>query len=368
VIVPLIVVAVSLGSPPGEQRLAAAFLTSLVGAIGLWAARDAIRVAREFGPQFASVRDNSVLVEALSFSPGEALRARLRSFGGERRRWALPFVAAVATFAVVASTIVFLTDALGLQVGAAPAQPSALLAVLAFYLVIRRLKLSASQLRERDPRPPVLILRQFGDDFLEAGKMSFGGSATFEHFVAGELNRVGPVIAIGRPGERLQPLGASREYLEGSDWQGAVGTAIADAALVVFVLGESESLLWEFRTTIELRGKARTLIVVPPLPDRVELGRRWERFASASADLLGAGFPRVLPGQSVLAITFIGEDAVVAVNDERPRGKAVLVRSRSDYRLLFRLFERWRHQRLTSARALDMFLAQSMPFVTLSSI
>jgi hypothetical protein len=365
-LVPVFVATTSLGSPAGEERLVAGIISTLVAAIGAWAAARAIRLDSEFRPRLSAVHDRTVLVDALSFIPREALEARWRSFGGERGRWALPFVAAVAAFAAVAATVVALTQVMGVNIGAVTAQISALLAVLVFYLVMRRLKLSASQLRARDRRAPVLILRQFGDDFLEAGKMTFGAAATFEHFVAAELNRIGPVVAIGRPGERLQPLGASRDYLEGSDWQRAVSAAIVDAALVVFVLGDSESVLWEFRTTVETRGKAHALIVVPPLPDRVELSRRWARFAAASADLLGARFPRELPERSVLAVAFIGNEAIIAVNDERPRSRARLVRSRSDYRLLFRLFERLQDEKMSSAEALGAFLTRTMPIVTLA--
>jgi hypothetical protein len=365
---PAFVATASLGSPAGEPRLAATIISALMAAIGVWAAARAMRVARECGPQLSAVRDSTVLVDVLSFSPIEALSTRLRSFGGDRGRLVLPFVAAIATFAVVAVIVVQLTQAMGVNIGAVTAQISTLVAILAFYMVMRRLKLSAAQLRSRDRRAPVLILRQFGDDFLVSGKMTFGAAATFEHFVAAELNRIGPVVAIGRPGERLQPLGASRDYLEGPDWRRAVGTVIADAGLVVFVLGDSESLLWEFRTAIETRGKAHALIVVPPLPDRAELGRRWARFVEASVDLLGARFPRELPGRSVLAIAFIGDDAIIVVNDEKPRSQSTMIRSRSDYRLLFRLFDSLQHQQLPSAEALDVFLARAMPIVTLASI
>jgi hypothetical protein len=368
VFLPVFVATAALGSPAGEKRLASAIVAGLVAAIGAWAAAGAIRVAGALGPQLGVLRDRTVLVDALSFIPRDALSARLRSFGGERSRWAIPFLAAVATVAGVAATVVLLTRAFGVDIGALTAQISTLVAVLVFYTVMRRIKLSASQLRERDRRAPVLILRQFGDDFLESGKVTLGAAPTFEHFVAAELNRIGPVVAIGRPGERLQPLGASREYLEGPDWRRAVGTAIVDAGLVVFVLGDSESVLWEFRTTIETRGKACALIVVPPLPDRAELGRRWARFVEASEDLLGPRFPRELPERSVLAITFIGEAAVVAVNDERPRSRAMLVRSRSDYRLLFRLFECLRRQELPSTHSLEAFLERTMPMVRMSDL
>jgi hypothetical protein len=365
-VVPVFVATTSLGSPAGEERQVAAIMSILVAAIGVWAAVKAMRVARGLGPQLRAISDSTVLVDALSFSPSEALKARWRSFGGARKPWLLSLLAAVVTFAIVAATLVLLAGALNLNIASAPAQPSAIVAIVVFYLVMRRLKLSASQLRERDRRAPVLILRQFGDDFLESGKMTFGAAPTFEHFVAAELNRIGPVVAIGRPGERLQPLGASRDYLESPDWQKAVGTAIADAALVVFVLGDSESVLWEFRTTIETRGKARALVIVPPLPDRSELSRRWARFVAASADLLGARFPSELPGRTVLAITFVGDDAVIVVNDERPRSRARLARSRSDYRLLFRLFERM--QKLASVQALDTFLARALPLASLKSM
>ena len=146
-----------------------------------------------------------------------------------------------------------------------------------------------------------------------------------------------------------------------------MGTAIADAAVVVFVLGDSDSLLWEFRTTVETRGKRRSLIVVPPLDDRADLARRWAGFVNASADLLGPGFPRELPVQSVLAMVFAGDDVVMMVSGERPRGRAPLLRSRSDYRLVFRVFERMLDENPSSARALDLFLRRTAPIVKCSA-
>jgi hypothetical protein len=335
-----------------------------VAALAAWAAVGLIRTATILRPQLPELNDDTVLLESLSFKPSDFLATRLRLFGGDRSRWIALAVAAIATFVIVAATLSLLIRAIGLR----PASPVALVATLAamfvFYMGIRRAKLSASELRDRDRRPPVLVLRQFGDDFLESGRMSFGGAPTFEHFVAGELTRIGPVVAIGRPGERLQPLGASRDYLAGGDWQQAVTTTIRETALVVFVLGDSENLLWEFRKTIETHGKRRTLIVVPPLADRDALTRRWSGFVQASADLLGDGLPGQLPARSVLAIGFAGEDAVMIVSDERPRSRAILVRSRSDYRLVFRLFGRLLREDITSPGDLKAFLEKTIPIVS----
>jgi len=361
------VLAVSVGSPSGQARAGATATAMFVTALTAWAAVGMMRTASRLRPQLSDIRDDAVLLNALSFKLSDFLATRIRAFGGERRRWVVLAVGAFGTFLVVVVTLSLVLRAMGLRPASPVAQVATLAAMFVFYMGIRRLKLSATQLRGRDPRPPVLILRQFGDDFLESGRMSFGGAPTFEHFVAGELNRIGPVVAIGRPGERLQPLGASRDYLAGSDWQEAVTTTIAQAALVVFVLGDSENLLWEFRKTIETHGKKRTLIIVPPLTDRVALSRRWSGFVQASADLLGAGLPRELPSRSVLAIGFAGDDAVMIVSDERPRSRAILVRSRSDYRLVFRLCESLLREDIKWPAGLKAFLEKTMPIVPTSA-
>jgi hypothetical protein len=88
-----------------------------------------------------------------------------------------------------------LSRALGFGVGSPVAQASTLIAAFVFYMGMRRIKLSGSQLRQRDRRAPVLILRQFGDDFLESGRMSLGAVPTFEHFLAVET-RLYPINSL----------------------------------------------------------------------------------------------------------------------------------------------------------------------------
>jgi hypothetical protein len=362
---PAFTAAMWLGTSGDEHRPAAVVLSTLLVMPATWVAVRTMKMAREMRPVLTSLADDSALEESLSFSMTEWFRIRLRAAGGDRRRWAAPAVAALAVFAATAATLALLSQAIGVNPSAPVAQVATLLAVFVFYRGMRLAKLNAAQLRERDRRAPVLILRQFRDDFLESGKMGFGGTPTFEHFVAAELNRIGPVVAIGRPGERVQPLGASRDYVDGVDWRGRVGTTMADAALVVVILGDSDSVLWEFRTAIETRGKTRTLIVVPPLPDRAELASRWARFSKASADILGPGFPAELPAKRLLAVAFSGEDAVMVVNDERPRKRALIRSGHPDYRLLFRLFERLLRQDVTSPHGLDVFLKRAMPIATI---
>ena len=53
------------------------------------------------------------------------------------------------------------------------------------------------------------------------------------------------MIAIGKPGEALAPLGAARDYVGDDIWQHEVKRRMRDATLIVLMLGTSEGLAWE---------------------------------------------------------------------------------------------------------------------------
>jgi len=98
---------------------------------------------------------------------------------------------------------------------------------------------SAQALLAEDNRPPVVYLRSFQDDSVEAeGTLSAervanmgavggailavldyeGGTMTEEEQLAEALRDVGPFVAVGKPGEKLPQLGAARMYLQDSEW------------------------------------------------------------------------------------------------------------------------------------------------------
>jgi hypothetical protein len=327
-----------------------------------------MRAARSLGSRLAAVENPRVLMTCLSFDPGERIAVRVRSLGGDRIRWVAPWLTAALALAASGLTLALLLTTLGFNVsgGGGIAQIASLIALWVFYRTMRHAKPRASELRKRDARPPVLILRQFRDDTLMLGRLSFGTGPSFEHSIAGELDRMGPTISIGRPGERLPPLGASRDYLADADWKHAVGTLIEEAAVVVFLLGRSESLLWEFTTTVTTGGKHKTLVIVPPLPDRAELARRWEHFIQATADVVGTAWPRELPKEPVLALFFAGDDAVMITGSERDRSRPFFAQSAPDYVLALRLFRAILEANPASARDVATFLAAHMPIARVS--
>jgi hypothetical protein len=165
--------------------------------------------------------------------------------------------------------------------------------------------IQARRLMLRDPRPPVLYLRSFGDDRLKLWTATFGRPSlierftlrrfdTFEEVLVRYLSRYGPVVAINPPGTRLAPLGAARETIDSADWQSPVAGLMARSSLIVFVTPPSrvtEGLEWELATVSDSSYWDKALIVVPPVP-AVEVQRRWHEFG----DVRGRLWPFTVPG------------------------------------------------------------------------
>jgi hypothetical protein len=72
-----------------------------------------------------------------------------------------------------------------------------------------------------------------------------------EEQIAPLLNCIGPMVAIGRPGEPLPETGASRLYVEDDQWKAKVYELMQDARLVV-MLGRAttEGVHWEIQQVI----------------------------------------------------------------------------------------------------------------------
>jgi hypothetical protein len=152
----------------------------------------------------------------------------------------------------------------------------------------RLVALRAQEVRAADIRPPVLLLRSFGDDNLplERSFQMIRGllreELTFEEFVVDRLWTLGPVIAIGKPGEKISPVGAAREYVHGPNWQQRVEAVLGECSWVVSILGDGAGLLWEYQQ-IQQRGlDERLVLVVPPYP-LPTIVNRWHAFQHAFA-------------------------------------------------------------------------------------
>jgi hypothetical protein len=197
--------------------------------------------------------------------------------------------------------------------------------------VARRLRsVDARRLMLRDPRPPVLYLRSFGDDKLRLWTATFGRPSLIERFTPRRfdrfeevlvryLSRYGPVIAVNPPGTRLAPLEAARETIEPADWHSAVADWMAHAALIVFLAPPSrvtQGLHWELRTVAERGQLDKALVVVPPVSAE-QLQARWRAFGTACAGLWPFTVARPLADPRALVLAFRHGRWDVATADTR---------------------------------------------------
>lgn len=155
------------------------------------------------------------------------------------------------------------------------------LAVAGFAVVVwlwkrgeRHLAPGGAQALASDPRPPILYLRSFAAE---------RAISVEEEALARVMQELGPFVAIGRPGESLPPLGASRFYVPGSDWQGFVVDLMRKAKLVLVAAGETPGLGWEINRCVELIAPERLLILVPASAQTYE---RFRGIAAGEADLV----------------------------------------------------------------------------------
>jgi hypothetical protein len=112
----------------------------------------------------------------------------------------------------------------------------------------------ATQLLRDDKRSPVVYLRSFRAD------RRIGDT---EHKLVEKASKIGPVVAVGEPGERFPPFGAARLYVDHAHWHDVVASLVAVAQLIIFRIGDTEGFWWELSHTAEKVDPAKVLIWIP---------------------------------------------------------------------------------------------------------
>ncbi|WP_063046446.1 hypothetical protein [Nocardia pseudovaccinii] len=127
----------------------------------------------------------------------------------------------------------------------------------------------------------VLYLRPFDADQHQTAMQqdvmpgSVGGVTGFvlsgrsaEEQIADALRPVGPLIAVGAPGERQPHVGAVRMYLPKKPdkaWQEPVRQLMRRSRLTVLTLGTSEGTMWELNQALNLLSPQRLILVIPSI-------------------------------------------------------------------------------------------------------
>jgi hypothetical protein len=149
--------------------------------------------------------------------------------------------------------------------------------------IARVLSVPGPHILVTDRRPPVTLLRSFSDDSLRAPRDGFS-SGPFESYVALANWGRGPVLAIGRPGERLPRFGACREYCSDDRWKSRVLELLQQSSRIVMVMGTTHAVAWELQQIVLHGHLHKTVYVIPPDND-VEY--RYKLFRARMQSLLG---------------------------------------------------------------------------------
>jgi hypothetical protein len=178
----------------------------------------------------------------------------------------------------------------------------------AAYLLLRRAKkhtaVGGDTVLSQDTRPPVLYLRSFQDEtsqqavlhrFTRAAlpertwlALGVPNNAVQEQDALGHVFRkVGPYVALGKPGEELPELGSSKMYVPNAAWQERVRALIGTSRLIVFQAGRTEGLRWELNELVRTVNPVMLLVILPVTTDDYASFVRW-------ANLV---LPRPLPSE-----------------------------------------------------------------------
>ncbi len=133
--------------------------------------------------------------------------------------------------------------------------------LLGIYVVPSLLAEDAEEKLSKDKRRSVLFLRSFERDTLGINFNDQIDNA--ELILTSVFSTLGPFVAIGKPGENLQSVGASRMYVSHDLWQEKVIELMNESQIIILEIDTSEGLMWEINQLLEFQGDATKLLFVP---------------------------------------------------------------------------------------------------------
>ncbi len=153
----------------------------------------------------------------------------------------------------------------------------------------------APEVLASDRRAPIVYLRPFAADRRASG---------YEVRLARSLRDLGPIIAVGRPEEKLPATTyISRGYVADERWQDWVVDLISRAQLVVLQIGTSEGLMWELMQVVWMvRPDQLLLCLGPKRVSRGDANLRYRQFREQHGGLFPKGLPAEIQGS--VFITF----------------------------------------------------------------
>jgi hypothetical protein len=121
---------------------------------------------------------------------------------------------------------------------------------------------------------PILFLRGFDDDQCSFRRSAWNLLARWldlwsfrrnlDEAMVDELAQFGPVVALGRPGDKRTPFGAMRHYSADADWQRTLADAARSAQAIILVASDSPGVQWEYDLLKNEQMLAKVLLLFRP--------------------------------------------------------------------------------------------------------
>jgi len=183
------------------------------------------------------------------------------------------------------------------------------------YLLMRRGKKHSVEIGEnallKDTRAPVLYLRSFLDEAAEASighrfkgvrrlettqlAATVANNGLQEQDALGHVFRkIGPYVALGKPGETLPELGSNKIYVPNEAWQAQVRNLLKQSRLIVFRAGRTEGLKWELNELLRTTNPGSVLVLLPVEDDD------YSSFAHWANGLMPESFPLDYPSSRLV--------------------------------------------------------------------
>jgi hypothetical protein len=220
-----------------------------------------------------------------------------------------------------------------------------LLLARALWRVGRRLNLRHRNEIILKDKPPVLLLRSFTDDVAGIPPNMLIPRWTrrrkrLEETIGEQLTTAGPFVAIGKPGEQLPQLGASRLYVGDSEWQAVVQSYIAQSDLIIVIAGNTHWVQWELANVLKQDRIAGLLIVFPRITE-ADRNERWQNLKPAFSDTSWSAAMERVDIEGALAVFTSADLGIVVIKSRKA--------NESDYETALRVATYLMRQRPQSA-------------------
>jgi hypothetical protein len=130
------------------------------------------------------------------------------------------------------------------------------------------------------------------------------------------FNILGPVVAIGRPGEDVPPLGGAARLYAGTDWHSTFRELLDQAQLAVLFAGVTDNFQWEQGQVFDHEPFVPTVLLVP------FAGKQWRSIRSNFTASTGIVLPEAQ--KTVRLIYFPARDQPMLFADTDDRDDKLL--------------------------------------------